>query len=360
MVKRVFVKKSHRDSNMELLRIVAMVLIMVLHADFTSLSVPTAEQCYDSFFVSFLRFFIEGLTVVAVNAFVLLSGWYGIKPSFQKMSSFVFQTLFLIFIVYLCFLCVGIGERHSVGEWLKIVFFNQYWFVQSYIILYVFSPILNSFVENGNKRTLEKVLVLLFIIQLLWGYFPYSSNYGWYNDGYSPLSFFFLYLLARYLRLYVKSVKQRSTKYYLLWWLFFALAVALLAYISVCLGFGGYYMLYLFGYSSPMVIMGSLSLLLLFSRISFSNSLVNRIAVSAYAIYIIHCHECIFLPIYVNHINYWFFNDVLGVFIVKTSIMIAFIFVVAIILDNFRILIWMHFLKLINYSLYGNRENNPN
>lgn len=359
MLKWVFVEKKNRDSNMELLRIVAMVLIMVLHADFTSLSVPTAEQCGGSFFISFLRFFIEGLTVVAVNAFVLLSGWYGIKPSFQKMSSFVFQTLFLIFFVYLCFLCVGMGERHSLGEWLKIVFFNQYWFVQSYIILYVFSPILNSFVENGQKRTLEKVLVSLFIIQLLWGYFPYSSNYGWYNDGYSPLAFFFLYLLARYLRLYVKSVNKRSARYYLLWWLFFSLAVALLAYMSVRLGFGGYYMLYLFGYSSPLIIMGSLSLLLLFSRISFCNSLVNRIAVSAYAIYIIHCHECIFIPIYVNYINYWFYNDVLVVFIVKTSLMIALIFVVAIILDNIRIFTWMFLLKFINYSLYGNRENNP-
>ena len=65
--------KKYRDSNMELLRIMSMLLIMVLHADFTAISVPSIEQCHDSVSTSFFRFFIEALTVVAVNVFVMLS-----------------------------------------------------------------------------------------------------------------------------------------------------------------------------------------------------------------------------------------------------------------------------------------------
>ena len=144
----VKIEKRERDSNMELLRIIAILLVMVLHADFASLSVPSLEQCHDSLLTSFFRFFIEGLSVVAVNVFVLLSGWYGIKPSFKKMIEFMFQTLFLICFIYLFFFCIGKGIYHSIGEWIKIVFFNQYWFVQCYIILYIFAPILNAFVEK--------------------------------------------------------------------------------------------------------------------------------------------------------------------------------------------------------------------
>ena len=49
--------KNVRDSNMELLRIVAMLLVMIVHADFASLSVPTIEQCNASPLISFMRFF---------------------------------------------------------------------------------------------------------------------------------------------------------------------------------------------------------------------------------------------------------------------------------------------------------------
>lgn len=347
MMGREIVKKNQRDSNMELLRIVAMILIMVLHADFASLSVPTIEQCYDSLFVSFSRFFIEGLAVVAVNAFVLLSGWYGIKASFQKISVFVFQTLFIIFFVYFCFLCIGKGGSHSIGEWLKIVFFNQYWFVQSYIILYAFSPILNAFVEKANKRTLEWVLVSLFVIQLLWGCLPYSANYGWYNDGYSPIAFFFLYLLARYIRLYVESVNMRNAKFYLLGWFFLSFIIALLAFVSVCSGYAGTHMLYLYGYSSPLVVMGALMLLLFFSRISIRSSVVNKIAASAYAIYIVHCHECIFNPIYITSVRNWFVGNPFCLFLMKTFLFLLLLFVLSVVIDRIRMIAWFLLLKFL-------------
>lgn len=334
---------------MELLRIVAMILIMVLHADFASLSVPTAEQCCNSFFVSFSRFFVEGLTVVAVNVFVLLSGWYVIKASFQKISYFVFQTLFLIFFVYFCFYCIGKGVSHSTGEWLKIVFFNQYWFVQSYIILYAFSPILNAFVEKGNKRMLEWVLMSLFVIQLLLGYFPYSSNYGWYNDGYSPLAFFFLYLFARYVRLYVKSVNKQSAKFYFGGWIFCSFVAALLAFISVCLGYGGAYMLLFYSYSSPLVVLGALMLLLSFSRISIRNSIVNKIAVSAYAIYIVHCHECVFAPLYKAYIGSCFVKYPFYVFLMKTFLLLCILFVSSILIDKIRMVVWASLLKIFKF-----------
>lgn len=340
MLKWVFVEKNNRDSNMELLRIVAMVLIMVLHADFASISVPTIEECHSFFFVSFSRFFIEGLSVVAVNTFVLLSGWYGIKPAFWKFCSFIFQTVFLIFFVYCCFLCIGKGVSHSWGGWLKIIFANQYWFVQSYIILYVFSPVLNAFVENNNKQVLKWILISLFLIQFMWGYLPFSSNYGWYNDGYSPLTFFFLYLLARYVRLYSSGLKSKSVAFYLTGWLSVAFLIALLAYMSVSMGNGGCHMSYLYGYSSPLVVLGALMLLLTFARLSIKNQLVNWLSASAFSVYIVHCHECVFSPLYCPCVRFWFYNNPGSVFFVKIGALFLLVFVVSIIIDKVIVVVW--------------------
>lgn len=339
MSEEVKVKKV-RDSNMELLRIVAMLLVMILHADFASLSVPTFEQCNDSPLISFFRFFVEGLSVVAVNAFVLLSGWYGIKPSVKKSAGFIFQTLFLIFFVYFCFFVTGSAVGHSIGEWLKIAFFNQYWFVQCYILLIIFAPILNASVELLDRRTLLFVLLLMFIAQIVYGFLPYASIFGWYNSGYSPLTFFFLYLLARYVRLYGLSLQRLSSLLFFGGWALVALLMALLGFLTLYLGYGGYFLLYFYGYSSPLVIIGALLLLLAFSRISVKSSVINWIASSAFAAYIVHCHECVFDQIYKSHIAVWFAMDYTLIFVAKTAFLIIVLFCVSILIDKCRLLIW--------------------
>lgn len=332
---------------MELLRIMSMLLIMVLHADFTAISVPSIEQCHDSVSTSFFRFFIEALTVVAVNVFVMLSGWYGIKPSFKKLGGFIFQVIFLIFVIYFCFWGVGIVPHHSFGGWVKILFFNQYWFVQSYIILFLFSPILNSFIANVTRETYRFVLLSLFIIQFVYGFLPYASIYGWYNDGYSPLTFFFLYLLARYVKLYETSIENYHSSFYGIGWVLTALVIALFGFLTVYFGLGNSYIMYFYGYSSPFVIIGAMLLLLAFSRISIKSWLINWVASSVFAAYILHCHECIFSPYYKMKIVNWFATDSITLFIVKVSLLIILLFASAILVDKIRMLVQKSMSRLI-------------
>ena len=339
--------KNNRDSNMELLRIISMLLIMVLHADFSAISVPTIGQCRDSVSSSFFRFFIEGLAVVAVNVFVMLSGWYGIKPSFKKLGVFLFQAFFLIFVIYLCFWGIGEGVRHSGGEWLAILFFKQYWFIQCYIVLYLFSPVLNSFIANATRETYRFVILSMFIIQFVFGCLSYASIYGWFNDGYSPLTFCFLYLLAKYVKQYVVSIEHYSSAFYGIGWILTALVIALLGFLTVYVGLGNSFIMFFYGYSSPFVILGALLLLLALSRIPIKNFIVNWIASSVFAVYIVHCHECVFNPYYKSLIVKWFSSDFMTLFIAKTLVLIVVLFVFAIFVDKIRILIQNSISKLL-------------
>ena len=51
--------KVVRDSNMELLRIVAMLLVMIVHANFSALPIPSYEEANNEVISSILRFFTE-------------------------------------------------------------------------------------------------------------------------------------------------------------------------------------------------------------------------------------------------------------------------------------------------------------
>ena len=78
---------------MELLRIVAMFLVLVVHADFFSLGTPTQELCQTMPLFAWGQFVVQSIAVVCVNVFVLLSGWFAIRPKWKSFLNFIFQCI---------------------------------------------------------------------------------------------------------------------------------------------------------------------------------------------------------------------------------------------------------------------------
>ena len=78
------VSKSPRQSNFELLRIVAMLLVLVVHVDFFSLGVPSDADIAGNPVSSAMRYIVESLALVCVNSYILISGYFGIKPNVKE------------------------------------------------------------------------------------------------------------------------------------------------------------------------------------------------------------------------------------------------------------------------------------
>lgn len=78
------VRNISRQSNMELLRVISMLFVMMIHADFYSIpySIP--------------RWFVVEGADAGVNCFVLISGYFGIHPKTKSFLSLLFQILFFI------------------------------------------------------------------------------------------------------------------------------------------------------------------------------------------------------------------------------------------------------------------------
>ena len=105
--------KKQRDSNMELLRIVAMLLVLVVHSGFKSLGYPTEEEAIANPISIYMRYVVESISIICVNVFVLLSGWYGVNVRKQRFLAFIFQVLFF---------SVGIFLLHFILSLPKISF----------------------------------------------------------------------------------------------------------------------------------------------------------------------------------------------------------------------------------------------
>lgn len=234
-----------------------------------------------------VRLLINQFCLICVNVFVMISGWFGIKASVKGAGKLLFQVL------YITLICVGIalvlGWQISFRTHILpyLLFGSGYWFVVSYLILYALSPILNAFAEHTGEKTFRNVLIAWFGTEFIFGFL---LDTGYFNFGFSPLSFVGLYLLARYARLYPGKLFSMSRGTDLA--LYTSLTV-----ISVPLFWFGYKWFgmgfHLNHYDSPFAILASLFFLLAFSKMDLRSKTVNWFASSAFAIYLIHEHSII-------------------------------------------------------------------
>lgn len=196
--------KKERLSNIELLRLVAMLLVLVVHANFFALGSPTQHDTVVNPENALARFLFQSFAIVCVNVFVLISGWFGIKPSVKGFSNFIFQCLFFLCGIYLVMLVIGLLPLTLKGIAGCLVLLNWNWFIKAYIGLYILAPVLNAFVENASRKKYLCVLVSFFTFQTIYSWV--SNGAVFFEGGYSTMSFIGLYLLARYINVYKPRV----------------------------------------------------------------------------------------------------------------------------------------------------------
>ena len=354
-----------RQSNMELLRLVAMMMILVMHMDYGAFGLPTAESVENAPMTTFGRIFVEHLCLVAVNVYVLISGWFGIRPKMKSFVRLMLQVAMYSIIITGAFLLLR-KTTFKIGYVTDMLIIGkQYWFVVSYLLLYLVSPILNAFVEHSSKREFQWMLLVFFGFQ-----FIYSWIFGLeeFAGGYSALSFMGLYLLARYVKIYENSndnerrrtkdenesnhpdgiasrftlhssrftlhVSRFSFSKLLALYLFIAAITALFVFLAygwkgdtigdACAGIFAHY-------NSPFIVLSSLLVLLMFSKLHVQSKLINNLSSSAFAVYLIHAHPLLwdeylnlFPPIYAKYPN------LLGVLLMMLVAVIIFFLCIAI------------------------------
>lgn len=334
--------KITRESNIELLRIVAMFMILGLHVNMFALDLPEKEDIIANPIGSFARFFFENLCIIGVNIFVLISGWFGIKFKTKGLCSFLFQSLFFSIVIFLPFALSGNIELNKINILSSLLLYkNAYWFVWAYLILYILSPILNSFIENTDRLVYTRLLILFFSAQTI--IFIFTPCGFFHNGGYDPLLFIGLYLLMAYIRRYPIDIKKYQC--FLLW--FFCV----LANTSLCSTGNSTLATISLAYTNPLNIIGAAALVLFFTKISIRSNFINNIAVSCFAVYLFHSHFCVIE--YYKLISLTIFNKYGGIlYFVNILLFICLVFAIAVIIDKLRIFTFNQIWKFVE-----NRKN---
>ena len=79
------------------------------------------------------------------------------------------------------------------------------------------------------------------------------------------------------------------------------------------------------------------------------NRWINKIALSAFAVYLFHYHEMILYNFYTDVINKLYLNENSGTFVLYTLLWMLLIFILSILMDQFRILFWSIILRIISF-----------
>lgn len=288
-----------RQSNIELLRIIAMLMVLLLHATFETFGYArTSAITHDP-----LRWLSIITTAAAcmecVNVFVLITGWFGTSFKLKGLVRIVAECSFISLAMFVFMHLLGLPLPHQLYDYIKVIW--SYWFVRAYVLLYLFTPVLNSFVQQSSEKQLRHFIILYFTLSI-----PLSFVSSDLSRGFSTLSFFGLYLLGRYMRLYLAQRLERYNKVALLMPYIACTCIMSLTLWSTAFfapKFHDWFLPLFTAYSNPLVIISAMSLLLFFTRLQFNSQLINTIAAGSFAAYLTH-QQAYLRPHYFKLIKY--------------------------------------------------------
>ena len=206
---------KQRLSNIEFLRLLAMLYVLIVHADFSTFGAPTMEGLAVRPVGVFVQYWFECFAICCVDVFVLISGWFGIRFSLNKLWAFLFQVVFYSLGLFLLAVAITLQKALTLEGLKSIFLFNgsDYWFIKAYLILMVLAPMLNAFCDYASRREFKTILIVYFAILMVYGWLEPASVHFTMN-GCTALSFVGLYLLGRYLKMYRPKLTNYNRRIY--------------------------------------------------------------------------------------------------------------------------------------------------
>ena len=164
-----------RQSNLELLRIISILFVLIVHFDFGTFGVPVHADLLNSKSTAIVKCLIECFAIIGVNAFVLISGYFGVKIKINSVMNLLFQCFFYSVILYIVLWILGFVDFNAKRMLQKFLFVTESnWFISCYLGLLVFSPMVNNFIDSVKRRKLELFIISIFLFQSYFGYLRFA------------------------------------------------------------------------------------------------------------------------------------------------------------------------------------------
>lgn len=295
-----------REANFELLRVIAMLMILTLHYLDKGGILPKVEQDLD--LTGFLAWGLEALCVPAVNVYVLLSAYFLAEGKYRPNKAVRLWLQALFYSLGIAAVCLLIGilplaelDKYRLLTYVFPVIEEHYWFVTAYILMILIAPLMNEGLRALPKQTYRRgVVLLLLLLSVSKSILPVQLPVD--RLGYDALWFLCLYLIGAYLRYYGETDKLLQK--------LGSLKCACGTYLLCCLLiFGSFAAVHAFykktgslvdfinrqyHYNSVLCLFAAVCLLFVFRSIQIRKDrwarLVGRAASASFGVYLIHEH----------------------------------------------------------------------
>lgn len=229
---------------------------------------------------------------LGVDIFIMISGYfliYSTRVKFRKVLQLFALTWFYGVVISGFFTLMGVGG--GVLEVVKMVSFplvyGSSWFVTVYLILYTFHPFINKMLLNycseaHIKRTFYIILILCFV----WWVFPYTFLLK--KDCYENpvITFFMLYVIGAYIRLYGKEIESKYIR------LLFAMLIVMWGLLPIVADMTGVrlvqdHVTYFYNTISLLTLLLASCIVLFFTRLHINSKIINFLATFVFPVYLI-------------------------------------------------------------------------
>ena len=256
---------KERDSNFELLRIIAMLFIVIWH-----ISVHAQKGELES------HEYITAICTTGVNIFILISGYFNIRTTWKSIltmyGTFVFYYITTIAINWYIF-----GEAPHIKSVLALfspTTHSPWWFIACYIQLLLLSPLLNTILKSSNDKQYRYAICVLLLISCYSGFIFHNAVNV---TGYYLFHFVTMYAIGDALNKY--GIPDRLS---LKSWGLLYITVTICMFTVARLGIEKNTF-----YNNPLLIFSSICLLCTISKMKIRNRLVNTIATFMLPVYLI-------------------------------------------------------------------------
>ena len=336
---RIDAQKAPRESGIELVKIIAIFLIVISHVVRT-LCVGNSYISYQDYVLNlyaattnvqyFLLILFRHLGVLGNTVFFVSSAWFLLRSSRFKKAKWLFMLVEIwvisVSILIVTYLITGgsISGELILKSFFPTLFSNN-WYLTCYLLFYPIHPLLNTVIRSLDKRHLFRFSTALFTLYCVFGFLSDS----WFFSSLIILWITFYFVMA-YIQLYLVDFSNDPKKNALLF-LFglvgFIGLPALTNYLGLRIPFLRNQMLRWSTSSNPFLIAMAIAMFNIARNIHFRSGAVNYIAGLSMLIYIIHENILLsnyFRPYIINLIytNYGYDHIVLWVLFLSVGILL--------------------------------------
>lgn len=326
-----------RNTGINLFKLFSMFMIALLHVLGMG-GITGAAAGTSSYYPVYL---MQNAAFCAVNCYALVSGYLmlGKKIKPLRITELWFEVFFYSVSISAIMMIVyrDLFSARNIVYAVTPIISNQYWYMTSYFMMYLFVPMMNKFADAANKKVFTATIVVILVLTT--GSLMIKQDGFRLNDGYSPIWLMIMYLVGAYMKKFNVGAKMKKWLALLLYVISslcsFILCVFSKKLLKIMLGNDISYL----SYTSPFVVLSAIFLFIFFSKLKFgkkTENLINYITPAALGVYLIHTHPLVFNKL-MKDIAMPLVNHGTAAMIFGSVAMALAVFIICIVIDLLRI-----------------------